>query len=70
MRSMTINGINVDIVQKDIKNLHLAVYPPEGRVRVAAPTETGQEAIRLFVISKMSWIKVAKAYFLMLLVQE
>ena len=60
---MTINGIPVDIVQKDIKNLHLAVYPPDGRVRVAAPQRTGNEAIRLFVISRISWIKKRQRQF-------
>src|SRR3989344_5936200 len=63
MRIMTINGINVDVVQKDIKNLHLAVYPPEGRVRIAVPEKTNQEAIRLFVISKMGWIKKKRKQF-------
>lgn len=42
---------------KDIKNLHLAVYPPSGRVRVAAPLRVTDEAIRLFTISKVGWIK-------------
>lgn len=60
---MTVNGINVDVVKKDIKNLHLAVYPPDGRVRVAAPHKTNQEAVRLFVISRMSWIKKKQRQF-------
>src|SRR5688572_8410644 len=63
MQTMTVNGITVDIIQKDIKNLHLAVYPPEGRVRVAAPTKTDREAIRLFVISKIGWIKKKQRQF-------
>ena len=29
--------IAVDVVRKDIKNIHLSVYPPEGAVRIAAP---------------------------------
>jgi len=47
----------VDVVRKDIKNLHLGVYPPDGRVRVAAPLRISDEAVRLFVISKLAWIK-------------
>jgi len=37
MHQIDVNGLVVDVVRKDIKNLHLAVYPPHGRVRVAAP---------------------------------
>lgn len=54
---MIINSIPVDIIKKNIKNLHLAVYPPDGRVRLAVPKKTSDEKIRLFVISKSSWIK-------------
>lgn len=54
---MKVNGIPIDIVKKNIKNLHLAVYPPDGRVRLAVPQHTSEEKIRLFVISKASWIK-------------
>lgn len=48
---------SVDVVRKDIKNIHLSVYPPTGRVRIAAPKRMGMEAIRLFAISKLAWIK-------------
>lgn len=37
MHQIVVNDIVVDVVRKDIKNLHLAVYPPHGRVRVAVP---------------------------------
>ena len=49
--------LSVDIVRKDIKNMHLAVYPPTGRVRIAAPLRIDDEAVRLFAISKISWIR-------------
>ncbi len=49
-------GIPVEVVRKDIKNLHLGVYPPEGRVRVAAPLRLDDEAVRLAVISRLKWI--------------
>src|SRR5438309_980473 len=52
-----VNGFPVHIVRKAIKNLHLGVYPPQGRVRVAAPLGVGDEAVRLAVISKLPWIK-------------
>jgi predicted metal-dependent hydrolase len=54
---LTVRGINVDVVYKDIKNLHIGVYPPVGRVRVAAPKRLGEEQIRLAVIQRLPWIK-------------
>lgn len=47
----------VDVVLKDIKNVHLSVHPPSGRVRIAAPKRMDMETVRLFAISKLGWIK-------------
>lgn len=55
--TIKIANIEIDIVRKEIKNMHLAVYPPTGRVRLAAPATTNDEVIRLFAISKLGWIK-------------
>jgi hypothetical protein len=55
--------LEVQTVKKDIKNMHLGVYPPDGMVRVAAPLKTSDEAIRLFVVSKIPWIKKQKSKF-------
>jgi predicted metal-dependent hydrolase len=52
-----VGGLRVDVVRKPIKNLHLGVYPPHGRVRVAAPLSVSDEAVRLAVVARMSWIK-------------
>lgn len=52
-----IADIDVDVVRKDIKNLHIGVYPPFGRVRVAAPPPLNDEAIRLAVVSRLAWIR-------------
>lgn len=46
----------VEVVRKDIKNIHLSVAPPTGQVRIAAPHRMGWEAIRLFAIHKLDWI--------------
>lgn len=54
---ISVSDILVDIVQKDIENMHLAVYPPTGRVRVSSPHSYSKESIRLFVVSKLTWIK-------------
>jgi predicted metal-dependent hydrolase len=60
---LTVSGIRVEVLRKDIKNLHLGVYPPNGRVRVAAPLVVSNEAVRLAVIDKLGWIKRQKAKF-------
>lgn len=60
---ITVSGIKVEVVRKDIKNLHLGVYPPHGRVRVAAPLVVSDEAVRLAVIDKLAWIKRHKIKF-------
>src|SRR6266496_5867825 len=60
---MTVNGLVVDVVRKDIKNLHLGIYPPSGRVRVAAPLQVNDESVRLFTISRLAWIKRQQAKF-------
>jgi predicted metal-dependent hydrolase len=54
---LTVAGIDVDVVYKDIKNLHIGVYPPMGRVRVAAPRQLDDDQIRLAVIGRLPWIK-------------
>lgn len=54
---LTVSGLNIDVVYKDIKNLHIGVYPPVGRVRVAAPERLDEEKIRLAVIQRLPWIK-------------
>jgi hypothetical protein len=60
---ITVGGIEVDVVRKPIKNLHLGVYPPNGRVRVAAPAGVNDEAVRLAVVTRMGWIKRQQAKF-------
>jgi predicted metal-dependent hydrolase len=62
-REIRIGGLVVQIVRKDIKNLHLGVYPPHGRVRVAAPLSVSDGAVRLAVIGKLGWIKKQQAKF-------
>ena len=49
--------VSVDVLFKDIKNVHLSVYPPTGRVRISAPLEMKVETIRLFALSKLGWIR-------------
>ena len=52
-----LGDIVVDVVLKDIKNVHLSVYPPSGHVRISAPSHMSLDTIRVFAISKLDWIK-------------
>jgi len=54
---INLGEIAVDVVKKDIKNIHLSVYPPAGRVRISAPLRMDLDTIRVFAITKLGWIK-------------
>ena len=54
---LSVGGIDVDVIYKDIKNLHIGVYPPLGRVRVAAPQRLDDDQVRLAIVQRLSWIK-------------
>src|SRR3954469_8696863 len=54
---LTVRGIGIDVVYKDIKHLHIGVYPPLGRIRVAAPKRLDEDQIRLAIIQRLPWIK-------------
>ncbi len=54
---INLGEIAVEVVKKDIKNIHLRVYPPTGKVRISAPLRMNAETIRIFLISKLGWIE-------------
>ena len=54
---LSVRGIDIDVIYKDIKNLHIGVYPPLGRVRVAAPERLDDDQVRLAIIQRLPWIK-------------
>lgn len=58
-----ISGITIDIQKKNIKNMHLAVLPPDGKVRVSAPMHLSDESIAMFVRTKLVWIKKQQEKF-------
>ena len=58
-----ISGITIDIQKKNIKNLHLAVLPPDGMVRVSAPMHLSDESIVMFALTKLGWIKKQQEKF-------
>ena len=52
-----LGDIKVDVIRKRIKNIHLSVYPPTGAVRISAPERLSLDTVRVFALSKLSWIK-------------
>ncbi len=63
LMQIVIFNIPVEVIRKNIKNLHLSVLPPDGRVRVSAPTQLTNEAITMFVRTKLGWIKKQQEKF-------
>jgi predicted metal-dependent hydrolase len=49
--------------RKPIKNLHISVLPPDGKVRVSAPEHMTDIAIRMAVVSRIPWIRKQQADF-------
>jgi len=60
---INIRGISVEIIHKNIKNFHVSVHPPNGRVRVSAPLYFNDDTIRMAVISRLGWIRRQQAVF-------
>jgi len=63
MEQINLGEITVDVELKDIKHLHLSVYPPAGRVRIAAPQRIDLDTIRIYAITKLGWIKSQQLKF-------
>ncbi len=57
MSEIAVGEITIEVIQKNIKNLHLSVHPPTGRVRISAPSRMELDTIRLYAISKLGWIR-------------
>lgn len=52
-----INDLNIELIRKNIKNMHLYVLRPDGKIRITAPERLSEEKIRAFIISKLDWIR-------------
>jgi predicted metal-dependent hydrolase len=52
-----ISGFNITVLKKDIKNLHLNILPPDGKIRVSAPKRMDDRSVRVFIISKLPWLE-------------
>ena len=57
MDTLKIGDITIDVFRKPIKNIHLRIYPPDGRIQISAPEKMPLDAVRLFAITKLEWIK-------------
>jgi predicted metal-dependent hydrolase len=55
--TIELGDISVEVIKKDIRNVHLSVYPPAGRVRISAPLRMDKDTIRVFAIAKLGWIR-------------
>lgn len=54
---MDLGGIQIDVIRKDIKNVHLSVLPPDGRVRLSAPRRMKDETLRAYTLTRLPWIR-------------
>ena len=61
IKQIDVGGIQVDVVFKDIKNVHLSVRPPAGRVSISAPARMKLDTLRVYAISKLDLIKKQQA---------
>ena len=64
MKIISVSDTSAEVEWKEIKNVHLTIYPPNARIHVSAPLSMTEEAVRLFLITKMSWIKQRVAQIL------
>ncbi|RPI77193.1 MAG: M48 family peptidase [Desulfobacteraceae bacterium] len=62
-RHLRLGDLTVEVAFKDIKNVHLSVYPPNGRVRISAPALMRPDTVRVYAISKLGWIKQQQKKF-------
>lgn len=62
--TLKLGSIIADLVRKDIKNVHLSVYPPSGKVRISAPARMNVNTVRAFAVSKLGWIKAQQKQIL------
>src|SRR5215470_11048882 len=60
---ISLGDISAEVVKKDIKNVHLSVHPPAGKVRISAPLRMHVDTIRIFALSKLDWIKQQQKKF-------
>ena len=63
MDELQIGNMSIVVTKKNIKNMSIRVLPPDGKVQITAPHSAGDDAIRMFAVSRISWIKKQRASF-------
>ena len=63
MNELQIGNINIAVTKKSIKNMYIRVLPPDGKVLITVPQTAGDDAIRMFAVSRISWIKKQRENF-------
>lgn len=63
MNRITVGGLDIQVTKKKIKNMYIRVLPPDGSVAIAVPENTSDDALRLFAVSRIAWIKKQKQNF-------
>lgn len=63
MDTLQLGDIEIEVTRKDVKNVHLSVHPPEGRVTLVAPTHSRIEVLRAYAITRLAWIRKQRAAF-------
>lgn len=63
MNKITVENIDIELTRKKIKNIHLTVYPPDGRVKLSVPAHMNDDAVKNFILTKVSWINKKKKQF-------
>ena len=63
MDELNIGNIGIVVKKKNIKNMYIRVLPPDGKVQITAPNSTSDDAIRMFAVSRISWIKKQRKNF-------
>lgn len=64
MQRIVVGGIDIQVEKKSIKNMYIRVIPPDGIVHIAVPGNTSDDAIRMFAVSRIAWIKKQKYKFI------
>ena len=54
---LDLGDLQAEVTRKAVKHVHLSILPPVGRVRVTAPQSMPLDTLRLFLVSKLSWIR-------------
>lgn len=64
MKKIAIDNLEIELTQKNIRNINISIHPPNGQVKVSAPKKVDDETIRAFVKSKLPWIKKHQSRFI------